>query len=233
MLTPADVVFLLDVDNTLLDNDRFGADLSTHLDNAFGAAERQRYWTIFAELRFELGYADYLATLQKFRSGLDNDPQLLSMSQFMLEYPFAERLYPHALEAIAHLGTLGLPVILSDGDIVFQPRKIQRSGLWDAVDVRVLVYVHKELMHAAMQQRYPAAHYVMVDDKPQLLAAMKLVLGDKLTTVFVRQGHYAAASTDFTIVPAPDMSIERIGDLRQSALTDFEGLNCPRISPAL
>src|SRR5579863_5333741 len=221
MLSPAEVVFLLDVDNTLLDNDRFAADLSTHLDNAFGAAERQRYWTLFADLRFELGYADYLATLQKFRNGLDDDPQLLLMSQFMLEYPFAERLYPHVLEAIAHLRTLGLPVILSDGDMVFQPRKIQRSGLWDAVDGRVLVYVHKELMHAAMQQRHPAAHYVMVDDKPQLLAAMKLVLGDKLTTVFVRQGHYAAASTGFAIEPAPDLSIEHIGDLRQNTLADL------------
>jgi FMN phosphatase YigB (HAD superfamily) len=221
MLTPTKIVFLLDVDNTLLDNDRFAADLSAHLDNTFGAAERQRYWTIFAELRFELGYADYLASLQKFRSGLEDDTQLLLMSEFMLEYPFAERLYPHALDAIAHLRTLGLPVILSDGDMVFQPRKIQRSGLWEAVDGRVLVYVHKELMHAAMQQRYPAAHYVMVDDKPQLLAAMKLVLGGKLTTVFVRQGHYSAAAADFTLDSAPDLSIEHIGDLRQSTLTDF------------
>ncbi len=221
MLSPAEVVFLLDVDNTLLDNDRFAADLSSHLDDTFGAAERQRYWTLFAELRFELGYADYLATLQKFRSGLDDDPQLLLMSQFMLEYPFTEHLYPHALEAIAQLRTLGLPVIFSDGDMVFQPRKIQRSGLWDAVDGRVLVYVHKELMHMAMQQRYPAAHYVMVDDKPQLLSAMKLVLGDKLTTIFVRQGHYAAASADLTIDPTPDMSIEHIGDLRQGTLTDL------------
>ena len=228
MLNPANVVFLLDVDNTLLDNDRFAADLSAHLDNAFGAVERQRYWTLFAELRFELGYADYLAALQKFRSGLDNDPQLLLVSQFMLEYPFAERLYPHALEAIAYLRTLGLPVILSDGDTVFQPRKIQRSGLWDAVDGRVLVYVHKELMHTAMQQRYPATHYVMVDDKPQLLAAMKRVLGDKLTTVFVRQGHYAVASADFTIEPVPDMSIEHIGDLRESTLTDFAAVGAAK-----
>ena len=148
-------MFLLDVDNTLLDNDRFAADLGARLEQSFGAAERQRYWTIFAKLRDEVGYADYLAALQKFRIGMDDDPSLLQMSAFLLEYPFADRLYPRALEAIAHLRALGLPVILSDGDMVFQPRKIQRSGLWDAVDGRVLIYVHKERMLEAMQRRYP------------------------------------------------------------------------------
>lgn len=216
-----ETVFLLDVDNTLLDNDRFAADLSERLEQVFGSMERQRYWTIFAELRFELGYADYLGTLQKFRSGLNDDAQLLLMAQFMLEYPFAERLYPCTLETVAHLRTLGLPVILSDGDMVFQPRKIQRSGLWDAVDGRVLIYVHKELELAAVQQRYPAPHYVMVDDKPQLLAAMKHALGGKLTTVFVRQGHYAAASTESTIDLKPDLSIEHIRDLRDHRLSEM------------
>ena len=226
MLSVCDIVFLLDVDNTLLDNDRFGTDLGARLEQAFGAAERKRYWTIYNALRDELGYADYLAALQKFRVGLDdgiNDelPDLLQMSAFLLEYPFAERLYPQALEAIAHLRTFGSPVILSDGDVIFQPRKIQRSGIWDAVEGRVLIYLHKERMLGAMQRRFPASHYVMVDDKPQLLAAMKSALGEKLTTVFVRQGHYAAESVKTAIDPPPDRTIERIGDLIDLRLEDF------------
>ena len=222
MLSANAIVFLLDVDNTLFNNDRFGADLGNRLEQAFGVAGRERYWTIYNALREELGYADYLLALQKFRVGLDDDlPDLLQISAFMLDYPFAERLYPRALEAIAHLRTLGLPVILSDGDVVFQPRKIQRSGIWDAVDGRVLVYLHKERMLDAMQRRFPAAHYVMIDDKPQLLAAMKRVLGARLTTVFVRQGHYAAESVNAVIDPMPDRGIERIGDLLDCQLPDF------------
>jgi FMN phosphatase YigB (HAD superfamily) len=206
-------VILLDVDNTLLDNDRFGADLGERLAQLFGAAERERYWTIFAALRTELGYADYLTALQKFRIGIANDPQLLLMSGFLLEYPFAERLYPRALETVAYLSTLGQTVILSDGDIVFQPRKIQRSGLWRAVDGRVIVGLHKERSLDDMGRRFPASHYVMVDDKPQLLVAMKRLLGAQLTTVFVRQGHYAAESRDTIFDPAPDVCIDRIADL--------------------
>ncbi|KRE86122.1 haloacid dehalogenase [Rhodanobacter sp. Soil772] len=217
----AAVVFLLDVDNTLLDNDRFGADLGETLEAAFGPAGRERYWTIYEELRQQTGYADYLGALQRFRAGLDNDPSLLQMSAYLLDYPFADRLYPHALETIAHLRTLGPTAILSDGDVVFQPRKIQRAGLWAALRGEVLVYVHKQQMLVAMQQRYPAAHYVMVDDKPHILAAMKQRLGRKLTTVFVRQGHYAADSADETIEPAPDLTIACIGDLRRRKLEDF------------
>lgn len=220
-----DVVFLLDVDNTLLDNDRFGADLGARLEQAFGADQRDRYWAIFAALREELSYADYLAALEKFRVGLDDDPDLLQMSSFMLEYPFADRLYPRALEALAYLNTLGLPVILSDGDVVFQPRKIQRSGIWNAVEGRVLIYVHKERALDAMQRRYPGRHYVMVDDKPLLLAAMKRALGERLTTVFVHQGHYAAQyaaqSANTVIEPPPDLEIERIGDLLDHDRADF------------
>jgi FMN phosphatase YigB (HAD superfamily) len=215
----AAVVFLLDVDNTLLDNDRFGADLGATLEAAFGAGERERYWAIYEELRRESGVADYLGALQRFRAGLDNDPSLLRMSDYLLEYPFAERLYPHALETVAHLRTLGPTAILSDGDVVFQPRKIRRAGLWDALRGEVLIYVHKQQMLVAMQQRYPAAHYVMVDDKPSILAAMKQRLGRKLTTVFVRQGHYAAAGE--AVEPAPDLAIACIGDLRRRKLEDF------------
>lgn len=207
------LVFLLDVDNTLLDSDRFAADLGARLEQAFGVAERDRYWTIYGALRDELGYADYLGALQKLRAGLDDSPDLLQMSAFMLEYPFATRLHPRALDVIKHLRTLGLTVVLTEGDVVFQPRKVQRSGIWDVVEGRVLICVNKERMLDAMQRRFPASHYVMVDDKPQLLAAMKRVLGEKLTTVFVRQGHYAVESTNKVIDPAPDISIERIADL--------------------
>ncbi len=174
-----------------------------------------------ADLRERFGLADYLASLQSFRAGLDDHPDLLAMSEFLLEYPFAARLFPRALEAVAHLNTLGRSMVLSDGDVVFQPRKIQRSGIWDAVGGRVMIYVHKERVLDHVQQRYPAAHYVMVDDKPNLLAAMKSTLKSRLTTVFVRQGHYALAAESNSVDPAPDMTIERIGDLINLNLSDF------------
>jgi FMN phosphatase YigB (HAD superfamily) len=215
-------VFLLDVDNTLLDNDRFTADLGDRLEASFGAAERARYWEIFARRRESLTLADYLGSLQEFRVGLDDDPKLLDMSQFLLEYPFASRLFPNALEAIAHLRSLGTPTVLSDGDIIFQPRKIQRSGIWEAVEGHVMIYLHKEKVLDHMERRYPAEHYVMVDDKPNLLAAMKATLGARLTTVFVRQGHYALAPASDAVLPAPDVTIEHIGDLLSFKLTDFK-----------
>lgn len=221
MLTPAQVVFLLDVDNTLLDNDRFAVDLTTQLDHAFGSAERKRYWSIYGERRDKLGYADYLGTLQEFRSGSQNEAALLQMSGFLLDYPFNERVYPCTFAAIKHLHLMGTTVILSDGDIVFQPRKVHLSGLSDAVNSRVLIYVHKEKMLDAVQRHFPAKHYVMIDDKPQILAAMKLVLGGRLTTVFMRQGHYAADSEHLMIEPAPDVTFNHIGDLCNFALTDF------------
>ena len=228
MLTSAKVVFLIDVDNTLLDNDRFGADLSSRLDHDFGEAERRRYWSIYDTLREQLGYADYLGALQEFRAGSDNVSAMLEMSAFLLDYPFGERLYPRATAAIEHLHTLGSTVILSDGDIVFQPRKIHCAGLWDAVEARVLVYVHKERMPDEVQRRFPARHYVMIDDKPQLLAAMKRVLAGRLTTVHVRQGHYAADSVHIPIQPAPDVTVERIGDLCDFSLAGFHVVGPPR-----
>ncbi|MGY0797925.1 HAD family hydrolase [Lysobacter sp. A286] len=215
---PADVVFLLDVDNTLLDNDGFKADLDARLVRDFGADDAARYWSLYDSVREDLGYADYLATLQAFREGLDADPDLLQMSGFLLEYPFAQRLYPEALEVVRHLHTLGTPVVLSDGDVVFQPRKVQRSGLWDVLHGRVLIYLHKQHMLDAVQRRFPARHYVMVDDKPRLLAEMKQVLGARLTTVFVRQGHYADEAIGKTFVPPPDIAIDRIGELVGVAL---------------
>jgi hypothetical protein len=220
-----ELVFLLDVDNTLLDNDRFGATLGDRLDQSFGPAERARYWKIFVDRRERLGLADYLGTLQVFRTGLDDDPRLLGMSDFLLDYPFAQLLYPKALAAIAHLATFALPVALSDGDVVFQPRKIQRAGVWDAVAGRVMIFVHKEKAMDLVQRRYPAAHYVVVDDKPNLLAAMKTALGARLTTIFVRQGHYAHDVQAHTELPAPDRVIECIGDLLTFNLSDFQVSN--------
>jgi FMN phosphatase YigB (HAD superfamily) len=215
MLTPddaRDTVFLLDVDNTLLDNDRFSADLDARLDRDFGPGQRMRYRDIYTALRDQLGYADYLGALQAFRAGLDEDADLLQVSAFLLDYPFVERLYPQALDTIAHLHALGTPVVLSDGDIVFQPRKIQCSGLWDAVQGKVLVYLHKERMLDAVQRRFPAR---LVDDKPHLLAAMKRAMCDQLTTVFVQQGHYARDAIGDAISPAPDVTIARIDELLQ------------------
>jgi FMN phosphatase YigB (HAD superfamily) len=217
--TETDVVFLLDVDNTLLDNDCVQDDLLDHLEREFGRASRDRYWEIFEQLRSELGYADYLGALQRYRVQEEGsgslDPRLLLMSSFLVDYPFAQRLYAHALEVIAHLANFGQTVILSDGDVVFQPRKVQRSGLWHAVEGRVLIYIHKERVLDDVQRRFPAAHYVMVDDKLRILAAMKQVLRERLTTVFPRQGHYALDPHNISAYPSADLSVERIGDLLQ------------------
>lgn len=222
-----EIVFLLDVDNTLLDNDLFAAELTARLTRDFGAAECSRYWSLFARCRDELDYADYLGTLQVFRAGLDDNPELLRMSAFLLDYPFAQRLYPRAIEVIIHLQSLGLVVVLTDGDVVFQPRKVQRAGIWDAVQGRVLIHRHKERALESMQLRFPASHYVVVDDKPQLLAAMKRVLGSRLTTIFVRQGHYAAEhaadSACIQISPQPDLCIEHIGELIAFNRSNFFG----------
>jgi FMN phosphatase YigB (HAD superfamily) len=220
---PSDVVFLLDVDNTLLDNDRVQRDLSEHLERAFGRARREEYWEIFETLRAELGYSDYLGALQRYRLRTKSDPRLLLMSSFLVDYPFAERLYPGALDAIRYLGALGPTVILSDGDVVFQPRKIQTSGLWDAVDGRVLVYIHKEQMLEAVGRLYPAQRYVMVDDKLRILAAMKTIWGSRLTTVLPRQGHYALDPANVAAYPPADISVERIGDLIGLALPQHSG----------
>jgi FMN phosphatase YigB (HAD superfamily) len=211
------VVTFVDVDNTLLDNDRIIADLSQHLLEEFGEECRARYWAIFETLRAELGYADYLGALQRYRLVAPNDPRLLRMSSFLLDYPFADRLYPQVFEALAQLQRFGPVAILSDGDVVFQPRKVQRSGLWDAVSGRVMIFLHKEQMLAEVERQYPARHYVMVDDKVRLLAAMKGVWHDRLTTVFPRQGHYAFDSAQVAQYPPADFTVERIGELADAS----------------
>ncbi len=213
MAPPAPLVFLFDVDNTLLDNDAVQDDLSAHLEREFGRSRRDRYWTIFESLRAELGYADYLGALQRYRLENLEEPQLLTMSSFLVDYPFATRLYPEALAVLAHCRRFGPTVILSDGDVVFQPLKVRRSGLWDAVEGRVLIYLHKERMLDAVARRYPARRYLMVDDKLRILSAMKSAWGEALTTVFPRQGHYALDPRELAAWPAPDIALERIADL--------------------
>jgi FMN phosphatase YigB (HAD superfamily) len=220
---PQDVVVFLDCDNTLLDNDLVQGDLREHLAREFGSESRDRYWAILEALRSELGYVDYLGALQRYRLEMIDDTRLLEMSSFLVDYPFASRLYPGALDAVRHLRTWGPTVILSDGDVVFQPRKIERSGLWAAVEGRVLIYIHKERMLEAVAARYPARRYVMVDDKLRILAAMKEIWGDRLTTIFPRQGHYALDPANERAYPAADLTVERIGELVDWDLSDLLG----------
>ncbi|HEV2106559.1 MAG TPA: HAD family hydrolase [Candidatus Eisenbacteria bacterium] len=206
------VVFLFDVDNTLLDNDRVAADLERFLVREVGEPREREYWRLFEELRAELGYADYLGALQRYRLAHPRDPHLLALSSYLVDYPFANRLFPGSLDALERVGAWGPAVILTDGDVVFQPRKVQRAGLFEAVDGRVLIYVHKEEELDDVERRFPADHYVLVDDKVRILAAVKAAWADRVTTVFVRQGHYAAAP-EVARHPSPDLTLARIGDL--------------------
>jgi FMN phosphatase YigB (HAD superfamily) len=209
----SEVVFLLDVDNTLLDHDMVIEDYRRHMVEAFGPALERRYWDIFEEYRREVGYADYLGALQRFRIENPREPCLLGASLYLLHYPFDRRVYPGTLDVISRLRTRGPVVVLSDGDVVFQPRKVERAGIWAAVEGEVLIYVHKEHMLDDVERRYPAKRYVMVDDKVRILAAMKETWGDRLTTVFVRQGHYAADAALVAKYPAADVSVDAFGDL--------------------
>ena len=213
--SPNRVVFLFDVDNTLLDNDTVAADLQRHLAREIGTAGVQEYWQIFEQLRTELGYADYLGGLQRYRTKHPHAQQLLCLSDFLINYPFAERLFPDALKVIEYAEQWGPAVILSDGDVVFQPLKIRRSGLASIVSGDVLIYVHKEQELDDVERRYPAEHYVLVDDKLRILTAVKNFWGPRVTTVFVRQGHYAVDPKIIASYPPADISIERIGDLLQ------------------
>jgi FMN phosphatase YigB (HAD superfamily) len=208
----APTAYLFDVDNTLLDNDAVASDLRAHLTESVGAERQERYWAEFERLRAELGYADYLGALQRFRLAYPHDTHLLEMSEWLIDYPFAERLYPGALDVVAEARRRGTAAILSDGDVVFQPRKVERSGLFDAVGGRVLIYIHKERELDDVELRHPADHYLLVDDKLRILTAVKAVWAERLTTVWVRQGHYAHAP-DVSQYPAPDVTLERIGDL--------------------
>jgi len=211
--TPNSSVFLVDVDNTLLDNDRIQDDIKRHLDREFGVACRERYWTILEQLFTELGYRDYLGALQRFRVEHPQDVHLLSMSSFLVDYPFANRLYPESMDVLEQFRAWGQTVILSDGDVVFQPRKVERSGIFEAVEGHVLIYIHKEKSLDDVERRYPAEHYVLVDDKPRILAAVKKIWGNRVTTVFPRQGQYAHDAKVIAACAPADLTVERIGDL--------------------
>ena len=213
-------VFLFDVDNTLLDNDRVAEDLKRYLTNQVGETSEQRYWEIFEQLRTELGYADYLGALQRYRVERPRDPKLLAVSHFMIDYPFANRLYPESLDAVEYARRLGRAVILSDGDVVFQPHKVDRSGLYEFFQGHVLIYIHKELELDDVEAKFPASHYVMVDDKVRILAAIKKHWGARVTTVFPRQGHYALDAALVAEYPKPDITIERIGELQKYSLEE-------------
>jgi FMN phosphatase YigB (HAD superfamily) len=209
----SDTVFLFDVDNTLLDNDRVTADLKRHLDSKVGPERAQRYWQLFEAIRTELGYADYLGALQRYRIDYPHDPNLLAVSYFLIEYPFANRLFPNSIDAVEHVAPWGPAVILSDGDVVFQPHKVNRSGLYEIFNGNVLIYVHKEHELADVELRFPAKHYVVVDDKIRILHAIKEIWGSRVTTVFVRQGHYAYDAETVAKYPPADVSLDRVGNL--------------------
>lgn len=207
------IVFLVDVDNTLLNNDHIQDDLKRHLEREFGAVCRDRYWAILEQLFNDLGYRDYLGALQRFRVEHPREPHLLSMSSFLVDYPFANRLYPGSLDVLERFRSWGPTVILSDGDVVFQPRKVERSGIFEAVDGNVLIYIHKEEALDDVERRYPAEHYILVDDKPRILDAVKKIWSDRVTTIFPRQGQYAHDAEEIARYPRPDLTVERIGDL--------------------
>ena len=213
MAKAPNVVFLFDVDNTLVDNDRVQAHLKEHLAETYGTATRDRYWEILEELRGELGYVDYLGALERYRIEALHRPEVLRMSSWLVDYPFADRLYPGALDAVKHVQQWGTPVILSDGDAVFQPRKVERSGLWQAFDGRVLIYIHKEQELDDVARLYPADHYVMIDDKLRILSAIKKIWGERVTTVFPKQGHYAFDPDILAECPPADIELAKIIDL--------------------
>jgi FMN phosphatase YigB (HAD superfamily) len=213
MTLPKSIVFLVDVDNTLIDNDHIQNDIKRHLDRDFGSACRDRYWAILEQLFTDLGYRDYLGALQRYRVEHPQDIHLLSMSSFLVDYPFANRLYPGSLDVLERFRSWGQTVILSDGDVVFQPRKVERSGIFETVEGHVLIYIHKEKSLDDVERRYPAEHYVLVDDKLRILTAVKQVWGNRVTTVFPRQGQYADDPKIIAACPPPDVTVERIGDL--------------------
>ena len=215
------VVFLFDVDNTLLDNDRVTRDLRRYLIETFGPEEQQLYWHFFEQLRSELGYADYLGALQHYRKSYPRDPNILQVSSFLINYKFANRLFPGSLDTIEHVSQWGPAVVLSDGDAVFQPRKVASSGVGEAVKENILIYIHKEEMLDDVELRYPARHYVMFDDKLRILTAMKQIWGKRLTTVFVKQGHYAADLKAIAQYPPADIELDHIGDGTRLSLEQF------------
>jgi FMN phosphatase YigB (HAD superfamily) len=209
----APVIFLVDVDDTLLDNDRIRTDIQEHLADSYGVVLAERYWTVQERRFVELGYRDYLGAVQEWWEGESADPRLLELSRYLLDYPFADRLYEGALDVLAHLRSLGRTIVLTDGDAVFQPTKVERAGIAAAVDGHVLVYIHKELELDDVERRYPAARYVLVDDKLRILSAAKGFWGERVTTVLPLQGQFATDPEIAAAHPAADVTVEEIGDL--------------------
>ncbi len=208
------VVFLFDVDNTLVDNDHIVADMKSNLALDIGDDQQARYWEYFEQLRTELGYADYLGALQRYRINHPRDFKIIAVSYFLMNYPFANRLFPCSLDVIEQYKQYGETTILSDGDMIFQPLKVERSGLRQAVDEKVMIYIHKEQELDDVKARYPADHYVLIDDKVRILDAVKKTWGAQVTTVFPRQGHYAADTKDNAQYMTPDVTVDRIDQLR-------------------
>jgi len=229
MTQPHPLVFLVDVDNTLVDNDGIQQDLKDHLERTYGVAARDRYWRILEDLMVELGYRDYIGALQKFRVEHPREMELLAMSSYLMDYPFAERLYPNALEVLKRLRSLAPTAILTDGDVVFQPRKVEHAGLAKVADGNVLIYIHKEEALEDVERRFPAEHYVLIDDKLRILDAVKQVWGERVTTVLPRQGQYAHDAKVISALPPADVTIERIGDLLQY---DLARLRTAALNPA-
>ncbi len=213
------IVFLVDVDNTLVDNDGIQQDLKDHLAKTYGVAARDRYWKILEDLMVELGYRDYIGALQKFRVEHPSEMELLAMSSYLMDYPFAGRVYPKALEVLKRLRSFATTVILTDGDVVFQPRKVEHAGLAKIADGNVLIYIHKEEALADVERRFPAEHYILVDDKPRILDAVKKIWKERVTTVLPRQGQYALDTKVLSALPPPDVTIDHIGDLLDHNLT--------------
>jgi FMN phosphatase YigB (HAD superfamily) len=216
------LVFLLDVDNTLINNDQVKEDFNAHLEVELGPKLTERFWDIYEQARKERGVVDIPLSLQRLREATplsELDEQTFHHVQSIFDnYPFFNALYPHTLETLQHLRTMGLTVIVSDGDQLFQPEKIFRSDLAETVEGRVLIYTHKQQHLEEILQKYPADHYVMIDDKPDILVDSKAIMGKRLTTVFVKQGHYAKQVPDnFT----PDISVLHIGDLRNYTKEQF------------
>jgi FMN phosphatase YigB (HAD superfamily) len=223
---PHDIVFLFDVDNTLIDNDAVQGDLREHLAENYGVGACKRYWDLFEQRRAEIGYADYLGALELYRIEEMHDPRVLRIANWLVEYPFANRIYPGALDAVRHVRRWGMPVILSDGDAVFQPRKVERSGLWREFRDQVLIYIHKELELDDVERWFPARRYVLIDDKLRILASVKRAWGDRVITVFPRQGHYALDPKEVAAHPPADVTIERIGELTSLDLATFRPSDC-------
>jgi len=213
MTEPSPVVILVDIDNTLLDNDRIQEDFKRRIEREMGTAARDRYWTIVERLFTDLGYRDYIGALQEFRVGQPQDMRLFAFSRYVVDYPFADVLYPRALDVLKHLRGWGPTVVVSDGDAVFQPRKAERSGIAEAADGQVLIYIHKELELDDIAKCFPAEHYVFVDDKLRILSAVKKIWGSRVTTVFPRQGMYAFDPQVLKTYPPADVTMEKIGDL--------------------